>query len=330
VSVGATWTRRTERGSLGAFHFMLWMYRRLGRSRLFAWFLTPAAAYFLLTDRKARRGSLEYLRRVAAWPAARGAALPHQPGWRDGLRHLREFAISVVDRVCAWREEADRIQFIDPGSEHLIRLAQQRRGALLLGAHLGNFDMLRILSQRQRFKVNVLMYSRHVARFTAFLESVQPDARLRLIEMDPSGVRSVFQIKRCIERGEFVGILGDRPGPRGHGRTASASFLGAPATFPLGPFLLAGLLGCPVLLSLCLRTGDARYETVVKVLSEGERVPRGQREKRARELLEAYVRTLEQACCRAPLQWFNLYDFWGAQAEPDPRPRRGEHRAPRW
>jgi predicted LPLAT superfamily acyltransferase len=329
VSAGATWTRRPERGSPGALHLMLWLYRRLGRSLLF-WFLTPTAAYFLLTDGKARRGSLQYLRRIATWPAARAAALPREPGWRDGLRHLREFAISVVDRVCAGREEADRIQFLDPGSEHLFRLAQQRRGALLLGAHLGNFDMLRILSERQRLKVNVLMYSRHVARFTTFLESVQPDARLRLIEMDPSGVRSVFEIKRCIERGEFVGILGDRPGPRGHGRMASASFLGEPASFPLGPFLLAGLLGCPVLLSLCLRTGDARYETVVKVLSEGERVPRGQREQRARALLESYVRGLEQACSRAPLQWFNLYDFWEAQAEPEPRARRGGRRAPRW
>ena len=158
---------------------------------------------------------------------------------------------------------------------------------------------------------------------------MQPDARLRLIELDPGGVRSVFEIKACIERGEFVGILGDRLGPREHGRVATASFLGAPATFPLGPFLLAGLLGCPVLLSLCLRTGDARYETVVKVLSEGERVPRGQRETRARALLETYVRSLEQACSRAPLQWFNLYDFWGAQAEPEPRARRAGRRAPR-
>ena len=327
MSADATWTRRPERGTPGGLHLMLWLYRRLGRSLLF-WFLTPTAAYFLLTDGKARRGSREYLRRIAAWPAARGA-LPRQPGWRDGLRHLREFSISVVDRVCAWREEADRIQFMDPGSEHLFRLAKQGRGALLLGAHLGNFDMLRILSERQQFKVNVLMYSRHVARFTAFMERVQPGARLRLIEMDPSGVRSIFEIKACIDRGEFVGILGDRPGPRGHGRVATTSFLGAPATFPLGPFLLAGLLGCPVLLSLCLRTGDARYETVVKVLSEGERVPRGQREQRARALLEAYVRGLEQACSRAPLQWFNLYDFWEAPAEPEPRARRGGRRAPR-
>jgi predicted LPLAT superfamily acyltransferase len=318
VSLAASWARRAERGSRGALHFMLWMYRRLGRSLLFFWFLTPAAVYFLLTDARARRGSLQYLRRLYAWPEGR-AGFPREPGLRESLRHLREFSISVVDRLCAWPEEADRIEFRDTGSEHLFRLARQRRGALLLGAHLGNFDMLRILSERQKFKVNVLMYSRHVARISAFLESVQPDARLRVIEMDPGSIRAVFEIKACIDRGEFVGILADRVGPREHARVATASFLGSPASFPLGPFLLGGLLGCPVLLSLCLRTGDACYETVVQPLSEGELVPRGKRDQRARELLDAYVRSLEQACCRAPLQWFNLYDFWETAADPADR-----------
>jgi predicted LPLAT superfamily acyltransferase len=136
-----------------------------------------------------------------------------------------------------------------------------------------------------------------------------------VIQLDPGSIRSIFEIKACIDRGEFVGILGDRIGPGEHGRVATASFLGCPAPFSLGPFLLAGLLGCPVLLSLCLRTGDARYETVVKPLTQGEVVPRAEREKRARELLEAYARSLEEACCRAPRQWFNFYDFWDAHRE---------------
>jgi predicted LPLAT superfamily acyltransferase len=94
-----------------------------------------------------------------------------------------------------------------------------------------------------------------------------------------------------------------------------ASFLGRPARFPLGPFLLAGLLGCPVLLTLCLRTDDARYQTVVKPLTPGQVVPRAEREKCAGELLEAYARMLEEACCRAPRQWFNFYEFWDAHRE---------------
>lgn len=312
MSSGASWAGRAERGSLGALHAMAWLYRRFGRS-VSVTVLTPIAAYFLLRDGKARRASLQYLRRLHAWCESRGA-FEREPGLLESLGHFREFAINIFDRLCVWTGEADRMEIRDDGGVHLCRLAQERRGAILLGAHLGSFDMLRVLSERQKFKVNVLMYSRHVARITSFFERLHPGAGLRVIQFDPGSIRSIFEIKACIDRGEFVGILGDRIGP-GHGRVATASFLGRPARFPLGPFLLAGLLGCPVLLTLCLRTGDARYETVVEPLTQGEIVPRAEREKRARKLLEAYARSLEEACCRAPRQWFNFYDFWDAQRE---------------
>ena len=87
--------------------------------------------------------------------------------------------------------------------------------------------MLRGLSERQNLKVNVVMFSRHVARVTAFFERLHPGARLRVIQVDPGSVRSIFEIKACIDRGEFVGILGDRIGPgeyrSGRARRASSA-----------------------------------------------------------------------------------------------------------
>ena len=61
---------------------------------------------------------------------------------------------------------------------------------------------------------------------------------------------------------------------------------------------------------MCVRTDDGRYEAVVEVLSEGERIPRRERQRRAREMLEQYVATLEETCRAWPYQWFNFYDYW--------------------
>jgi len=224
LSTGATWASSAERGSIGALRAMAWFYRRFGRA-LGTMLLTPIAAYFLLRDGKARRASLQYLRRLHAYPEGR-RAFEREPGLLESLRHFREFAINIIDRVCVWPGEVDRIEIRDDGSEHLFRLAQERRGAILLGAHLGSFDMLRVLSDRQKFKVNVLMFSRHVAQITSFFERLHPGAGLRVIELDPGSIRSIFEIKACIDRGEFVGILGDRIGPGERDRVGTASFLG--------------------------------------------------------------------------------------------------------
>ena len=292
---------------------MAWLYRRFGRSVGVA-LLTPIAAYFLLRDGKSRRASLQYLRRLHAWPEGR-RAFEREPGLLESLRHFREFAINIFDRLCVWTGEADQIEIRDEGSEHLFRLAQRAaRGDPARGAprelrHAAG-PVGAAEAQGERAHVHATRGADHLV-----LRAPAPGRGLRVIQLDPGSIRSIFEIKACIDRGEFVGILGDRLGPGEHGRVATASFLGRPARFPLGPFLLAGLLGCPVLLSLCLRTGDARYETVVKPLTQGDVVPRAEREKRARELLEAYARSLEEACCRAPRQWFNFYDFWDAPAE---------------
>ena len=165
MSSGATWATTVERGSVGALRAMAWLYRRFGRS-VSVMVLTPIAAYFMLRDGTARRASRQYLRRLHAWPEGR-PAFEREPGLVETFRHLREFAISIFDRLCVWTGEMDRVEIRDEGSEHLFRLARERRGAILLGAHIGSFDMLRVLSERQKLKVNALMFARHVAQLTS-------------------------------------------------------------------------------------------------------------------------------------------------------------------
>ena len=71
------------------------------------------------------------------------------------------------------------------------------------------------------------------------------------------------------------------------------------------------VLGAPVFLSVCLSRGHLRYFAVTEPIHDGSPVPRRERDKVARELLDTWVRRLEHYSLRAPTQWFNFYDFYG-------------------
>jgi len=89
-----------------------------------------------------------------------------------------------------------------------------------------------------------------------------------------------------------------------------APFLGAPAPFPQGPYLLAHLLDCPVYLMFCLREGG-KYRLHFEPFAERIALPRRGREAALAALAARYARRLEAYCLTAPEQWYNFYDFWG-------------------
>ena len=121
-----------------------------------------------------------------------------------------------------------------------------------------------------------------------------------------------------IERGEFVAVLADRLQPGRRNRIAYANFLGEPAAFPKGPFLLPIVMGLPVVLTLALKRGPSTYEAIFETLAEGEVVTAQDRRKVLRERIETFAARLEHYCKEAHFQWFNFYDFW-AKAEDERR-----------
>lgn len=303
------WTAFAERGSRLGIRVMAGIYRVLGR-KVCRWMLAPVAAYFAATDRATRRASRDYLATVARLPEGRAALGGEPPGFREVVRHLHEFAVNLFDRMVAWGGGLGAIDFQHTGSEHLFRLAREGRGGILVGSHLGSFDMMRLLAGRYGLTINVLMFTEHAERLNAFFEELDPSSRVRVIRIDPRSLRTAFEVKACLARGEFVGILADRPDQGGRERAHLTRFLGREALFPLRPFLLAALFGAPLLLAVCVRQGESRYFAAVEPLWEERDVKRGERDACARALAEQYVRRLEAWCLEAPFQWFNFYDFW--------------------
>jgi len=305
------WEARRERGSRLALRFVVGFFRRLGR-RWTSLLLHPIAAYFTLASGAARRASRDYQRALSRHrdgPAAR------EPGWRDTYRHIHAFSDAILDRFCLWAGRYEDFDVPVHGADEVLACLDRGQGAVLVGAHLGCFDVLRVFGRDAQVPVTAVMFTANARGINQVFEELDPSSNLRIIEVEPGSLSAAFAIRRCIERGELVALLGDRVAPGGRDRVTHASFLGRAAPFPTGPFLLPLLLGVPVILSLALKTGPQRYEIVFEPLADGEPVAPDAREKEVQLRVERFASRLEHYCLQAPDQWFNFYDFW---ADPGP------------
>jgi predicted LPLAT superfamily acyltransferase len=312
VSEPARWHRIDEVGSALGLRVVVAFYQLFGRS-LSLILVHGIVAYFFLAGRATRRASRAYLRRVATVPEG-AAALGRPPGIWLSFLHFRAMALSIFDRIGLWLGRESRLRFHVVGREHYDRLVTAERGAIVVGAHLGNFDALRALSERDARVVNVLMYTRHAPRINSVFEKLSPRARVRVIQADLNSMDTVLRIRACIARGELVAILGDRVEAGDRRRTCAVSLLGDTVEIPAAPYLLAGLLGCPLFFMVALREKRGSYRVFAEVLSEHVVFRPGERDKAVHELAAAYAGRLEHYCLEAPLQWFNFFDYWGEGA----------------
>jgi predicted LPLAT superfamily acyltransferase len=296
VPAKAAWLVHGERGSRSGTRFMKWLALRCGR-RVARLLLYPICAYFLAFSPQARSASRQYL----------ALALGRPPRLADIWRHYFTFAATVLDRVYFIDGRFGRFDIEVRGLEPLRRTLAKGRGCLLLGAHLGSFELLRTLAPGDRLPVNTVMYEENAANITEALNAgLDPALRERIIVSGE--VDTMLRIAECFSRGELVGMLGDRPA--GSDKTVTCRFFGRDAVLPQGPLLLALSLRVPVYWVAGLYQGGKRYAIHLEPFCEEPNALRAERTAWVREWAQRYAERLEHFCRMAPYNWFNFYDFW--------------------
>jgi predicted LPLAT superfamily acyltransferase len=187
--------------------------------------------------------------------------------------------------------------------------AKPRRGAILLGAHLGSFEAMRAAAEKYDVPLWIVADFSNAERINGMLELLAPNLMMRAIGVDPSNPSSMIQIKEVLERGELVAILADRNTER-RDRSVAVPFFGQKAYFPAGPYVLAHVLGCPVLLVYGLFSAPNRYDLYCEPFESRISLPRRTRGEAIEALASRYADRLEARARMAPYNWFNFYDFW--------------------
>jgi len=278
---------------------MTWISLRLGRAPA-RFVLAGISLYFLLFSPDSKAASRAYLRRV----------LGREPRFADVFRHFHSFASTIHDRLFLLNTRFDLFQIEVHGEDIIQDVLAAGRGAFLMGAHMGSFEVVRAIGHQQPgLRVAMVMYEENARKLNAALAAINPAAVQEIIPLGQ--IDSMLRVQACLNEGMVLGVLGDRT--LGDDPTLRVPFLGADAEFPLGPMRLAAMLKRPVLFMSGLYLGGNRYAIHFERLTDFSTLERSGRDAAIQSAVMTYAACLERHCRATPYNWFNFFDFWRAK-----------------
>lgn len=293
--------KKTWSGSSGntqkGYSIFLWIIDRLGRKTAYFLLFWVALSYWLF-HRKANK-SLHYLYKNRLQFSFVKA---HYFRWKN----YYTFGQSLIDKVdyILQPEKEDWAVQHEEGRHYFEEILQNGQGGILMGAHLGTWDIAGQMLANKLRKVNVVMFDGERAGIKELLEEKIGRPLYQVIYIDEQH-QHLYDIQQALNRNELVCFLADRfiEGQR----TQSLDFLDAPASFPEGPFYLAALMKVPVCFVHGFKIKGTQYSFKAQLATPAQGVST---KERAQLLQKEYVTLLAQQLKLHPEQWFNYYHFW--------------------
>lgn len=273
-----------------------WIALNIGR-RSSHLFLHVFTFYFWIFSRRSKRASLDYLSRALGRPAK----------LVDVFRHFHTFGSVLLDRMFmkGWEKN---LSIKIHGESVLREIHKKGGGCLLFGSHLGSFEIVRMLGVRQDgYSIKALMYAENEANSSSMFYKMNPEVAKTVITMGNSF--SLLKVKELADEGCMTAILADRV--FNDKKVTRCRFFGDSASFPTGPFIMAGALKIPVVLFFGLYRGGNRYDIYFEKLADCVVLNRFRRDRDIHDWVQRYADRLEHYARMAPFNWFNFYDFWG-------------------
>lgn len=264
--------------------------------------LWPVSLYFLVVASDARRASLSYFRDRLGISSMKAFWMT----WRQFFR----FGQTMIDRSAVVSGRKNPFHFTFDGEEHLVKMSEDGNGGLIIGAHVGNWNISAHFLTRIPGKMAVLLYDDEWEKIKIALTQIEKnplgEGKVIFIPIKDD-LSHLIRLKEILNSGGLVAIHGDRYRPGN--RTLEVPFLGAPARVPAGPFLLAASLNVPVTFSVALKESTYEYHLNARPPMNYCSYSGSIREK-AKQCARDFFTWLEPFVRAYPDQWFNFYDFW--------------------
>ena len=221
------WAQLEEKGLICGMDLLLKIFLLLGR-RVLQFFLYPVVSYYWLINSTGRLASQEYLQRISTFPNHSNI----NTGLKGSFLHFINFANALIDKLAAWSGKLTVENVEYHGRDAVIDYIDQGQGVLILGSHLGNLEICRVIAnQRKKVTINVLVHTKHTEKFNTVLNKYATSGIVHLIQVTQVNAATAMMLQDKIEGGEMVIIAADRTPVGGQGRVAYADFWGKKPLF---------------------------------------------------------------------------------------------------
>ena len=290
----SAWHGKSKGTPLG-YRIFVWILKTFGV--LPAYFLLRFVVlyYFFFSYKASRQIYLLYRRRL-------------RYGWFSSIIKLYKnyflLGQGIIDKVVIMSGIKNNFSFHSDGVENLHKIAALGKGGILLSAHIGNWDVAGHLFKDLGTTINIVLYDGEHEQIKEYLEGVTGKRSMNIIVIK-NDLSHIYKISEALSNNELVCMHADRF-LEGN-KTLTTNFLGEPARFPMGPFLLASKFKVPLSFVFAVKESKLHYHFFSSEIKDYTAFDKNEI---MQQMLLAYVAEIEKKVKQYPEQWFNFYNFW--------------------
>jgi predicted LPLAT superfamily acyltransferase len=260
--------------------------------------LVPVSLFYVFREKKSRRA-------IAYFRSHLGLTTTFFHYWR----HFFSFGMNILDRYAFFMQSKTPFAFTAINEDAIVNALAMGKGAILLSAHIGNWEIAgNLLHDGLEKPIHVAMIDAEKPEIRGIFAKALNQRKISIIPINQEGIGFMTEIVNALRKNEIICMHGDRMfGKKGD----AVLFFNAPVMFPRGPFAIAAATGAPIIPIFTYKKGLRQYifhtfdridlkEPEDSLLTEGR---------------EKYVHFLEQVVKENPYEWFNFYDFWGDEKD---------------
>ncbi|MBT0607752.1 LpxL/LpxP family acyltransferase [Aequorivita echinoideorum] len=289
--MAANWEGKSK-GTVFGYKIFIFLLKNLGINAAYA-LLFFVAFYYTIFSVKSTTSIFYYFRKRLKYSFFKSAI--------SVFKNYLVFGKTIIDKVAISSGLRNKYTYNFDGIENLKNLLKQKKGGILISAHVGNFEIADYFLDElaEDAKITLLISDAEHQAIKEYMQQFFRKSRTKFI-IFKEDMSHIFEINSALANNEILCIAGDRF-VKGS-KFMKADFLGKKAKFPAGPFSIASRLNLPVLFVYVMREKSKHYHLYARTAQ----VKKGN----AEDLLHQFTASVTGILEKYPLQWFNYFDFW--------------------